>query len=80
MVQGIGYRLFVTQSARKYALTGWVKNCSNGDVEGEAQGSEQNLNSFLDQLQSGHAWAQVDQFHQEPLTEKISEKGFEVKF
>jgi acylphosphatase len=79
-VQGIGYRLFVSQTAKQHALTGWVKNCSNGDVEGEAQGLEKSLNQFLNQLQTGHAWAEVDEIVHETLSEKPEEKGFQIKF
>ena len=37
-VQGVGFRWRLTQIARKYNLTGYVRNLSNGDVETEVQG------------------------------------------
>lgn len=79
-VQGIGYRYFVVQTAKKLALTGWVKNCSNGDVECEVQGEEKNLSAFVHSLKTGHPWARVDQLQQEKISEKEGEQGFEIRF
>jgi acylphosphatase len=79
-VQGIGYRLFVSQLAKKMALTGWVKNCSNSDVAGEVQGPPENLNLFLERLKTGHSWAQVDHLFHEPITEKENEIGFQITY
>lgn len=79
-VQGIGYRYFVIQTARKLSLTGWVRNCSNGDVELEAQGESTHLQNFIALLKRGHAWARVEQLTKEDLAEKPEEKGFEIRF
>jgi acylphosphatase len=43
-VQGVCFRAFVETEAKKLNLTGYVRNCHNGDVKVVAQGSEQNLN------------------------------------
>lgn len=79
-VQGVGYRNFVLQLARKFSLTGWVRNCSNGDVECEAQGSEQDLERFFQQLEVGHPWARVERIAREPMPEKLNEKEFEINY
>ena len=39
-VQGVGFRFFCTMTARKYDLTGWVRNMENGMVEMEVQGDD----------------------------------------
>ncbi|MBI2118423.1 MAG: acylphosphatase [Elusimicrobia bacterium] len=79
-VQGVGYRFFAQGLARRQDLTGWVRNCSNGDVETEAQGQKEHLENFILQLEKGHPWAQVSKIIREPLPEKNSEKGFEIRF
>lgn len=79
-VQGVGYRYFAVQTAKIFSLTGWVRNCSNGDVECEAQGEENDLQNFLEQLTSGHRWAQVNEIEQKKISEKPNEKGFEIKY
>lgn len=79
-VQGIGYRYFVIQTAKKLSLTGWVRNCPNGNVETEAQGTEKNLRDFKTQLESGHSFAHVTQMIQEPIPEKKGEKYFKLEY
>lgn len=79
-VQGMGYRIFAQGLARRKDLTGWVRNCENGDVEAEAQGPLEQLEDFILQLKNGHPWAQVLKIIKETLPEKNSEKGFEIRF
>ena len=45
-VQGVGYRYFVIRCAQELSLTGWVRNCSNGEVEIEAQGPDRSLVTY----------------------------------
>src|SRR5687768_15873254 len=49
IVQGVGFRPFVYNLARRYNLKGWVKNTSAG-VDIEVDGDEKSLNLFLQQL------------------------------
>ncbi len=60
-VQGIGYRYFVLQQAKKLGIMGWVKNLDTGDVELEAQGDKKSLEDFVESLKTGHSWASVRQ-------------------
>jgi hydrogenase maturation protein HypF len=50
IVQGVGFRPFVYQLARKYNLRGWVCNTSE-DVKIEVEGSTENIESFLYNLE-----------------------------
>lgn len=58
-VQGVGYRAWSVRIARKYALSGWVRNRINGCVEILAQGENNNLNLFLSECRKGPLWASV---------------------
>ena len=78
-VQGVGYRLFVSQIARKMSLTGWVRNLSNGDVEAEAQGEDRILELFLLELKGGLPYARVESIRSEKLSEKSGETAFEIQ-
>ncbi len=78
-VQGVGFRHFVNQTARKLSLTGWVRNLEDGDVEAEAQGDETILNQFIHTLKQGHPWARVDSIQSQKLQENRHENNFEVE-
>lgn len=51
VVQGVGFRFAVRNFANKYKLKGWVRNLSDGRVELEAEGREEILNNFIQDLQ-----------------------------
>ncbi|MFO7891343.1 MAG: acylphosphatase [bacterium] len=59
MVQGVGYRFFVSRTARKMNLTGWVKNLPNGEVEIEVEGPKGLIESLIKELPSGNPSAVV---------------------
>jgi len=49
IVQGVGFRPFIYNLADKYELTGFVLNTTQGVII-EAEGSEQNLRTFVDNI------------------------------
>ena len=59
-VQGVFFRSSTKIQADKLALSGWVRNCENGEVEGVVSGAEQQLSNFISWLQQGPRMAQVD--------------------
>ena len=58
-VQGVGFRYWTQGTAEKLGLTGWVRNCANGDVEGVAQGSASAVQRFSELLWQGPHYAKV---------------------
>ncbi|MEE1248950.1 MAG: acylphosphatase [Lachnospiraceae bacterium] len=50
MVQGVGFRYRAKHMADAMALTGTVKNLSDGSVELEVQGEEALIKEYLDRL------------------------------
>ncbi len=46
-VQHVGFRLEVEQLAKRLELTGWIKNCDNGDVEMEIQGPAERIDFLV---------------------------------
>ncbi|MUV39834.1 Acylphosphatase [Lentibacillus sp. JNUCC-1] len=53
MVQGVGFRFSTKQTADELGLFGWVQNNADGTVEMEVEGSEDQLNVFVDKLKAG---------------------------
>ena len=49
-VQGVGFRFTAQRLAEGLDIKGWVKNLPNGAVQLVAEGSEDNLNKLLGQL------------------------------
>jgi acylphosphatase len=60
-VQGVGYRVFVSDLADVLKLNGWVRNLWDGRVEVVAEGERPILESFLTQLKRGPRGAYVTQ-------------------
>ena len=46
-VQGVGFRYTTLSEATLLGLGGWVRNLSNGDVEMEVEGGEEEINQLL---------------------------------
>ena len=58
-VQGVGFRWFVREEARRRDLAGWVQNRSDGGVEVAAAGPDAALDAFEAQLRIGPSGARV---------------------
>lgn len=52
-VQGVGYRMFVVEQARRLDLVGWVRNRSDGTVELMAEGQREDLDELATALRDG---------------------------
>ncbi len=78
VVQGVGFRPFVYQLAKKHNLTGWVLNTS-GSVEIDVEGGQSEADDFLAELKENHppqariSFLEVSQF------EPAGQTGFEIK-
>ncbi len=59
LVQGVGFRYFAIEAARRLELTGWVRNNRDGSVEAVAEGSRPSLERWLDAMRRGPRGARV---------------------
>ena len=60
-MQGVGFRWFVREEARRLGLAGWVVNLPDGDVEVVATGEASSLSRLRMALQVGPTGAEVRQ-------------------
>lgn len=59
-VQGVGYRAFARDQARRLGLAGWVRNEPDGSVRAVAEGPRTVLEQYLHALERGPAMARVE--------------------
>ena len=80
MVQGVGFRYFVSRLARKWQLTGWVRNLPTGEVEIRVEGPKGLIESLIKDLPLGNSWARVH--HVDVNWGKYSGKydGFDITY
>jgi len=58
-VQGVAYRAFTQDAARRRRLTGGVRNLDDGRVEVEVEGTRSDVDTFLGILRTGPPRAEV---------------------
>jgi len=59
-VQGVSFRYYTTQTAKKMGLVGWTMNLADGRVEAVAEGDEETLKQFVLWCKQGPSTARVD--------------------
>ena len=70
-VQGVGFRWFVREEARRLGLSGWVTNLPNGGVEVAAGGEASSLQRLRAALAVGPSGAEVSQL--EDVTDETAQ-------
>lgn len=75
-VQGVGYRAWTAQRARKLRLSGWVRNLTDGTVECVAQGAPEDVEVFVAACHAGPPLARVKQVDSELLLDTDEFTGF----
>lgn len=66
-VQGVGFRFFVVQQALELSITGFVRNNPDGTVEIDAQGSIENMQTFLSLIHKGSPFSKVSDVNTKKL-------------
>lgn len=79
-VQGVGYRFFAQQAARRLGLAGYVGNLPDGRVETWAQGSAADLQAFEEQLREGPPFSGVDDVSREDARSRADFVDFRIAY
>jgi acylphosphatase len=59
-VQGVAFRAYTVDEARRLGVSGWVKNLPDGRVEAEAEGERPALEALVRWCEGGLPGARVD--------------------
>jgi acylphosphatase len=78
-VQGVGFRYTAQALAKRYAITGWVANLSDGRVELEIEGNLDDLNDFIKSLQEEFS-GYIKNVNLEQLSYRGHYHDFSIKF
>ena len=79
-VQGVGYRYFCRSAVESLNITGWVRNVSDGTVELQIQGLENELTKLLSMIEKGPTFSRVDQVDRVQIPIHPDESSFEIKY
>lgn len=79
-VQGVSFRYFTRQIARRLGLVGWVKNLPSGQVEVRVRGAEPVLELFRRELRQGPPASRVDELSEAELAAPGDWRDFQITF
>ena len=77
-VQGVGFRYTACHAANMLGLTGWVKNCYDGTVLAEIQGSREGIDKMNSMLNSGR-YIDISHMDIKNISLADDERSFEIR-
>jgi acylphosphatase len=72
-VQGVGFRWFIREEARRLGVAGWVRNLPTGEVEVLAEGDEAVLSALARTIGKGPPGSRVEVVHRLPEPDTAGE-------
>ena len=78
-VQGVGYRYFAQDAARREGLHGYVTNQDDGTVEVKAEGEAEALERFERQLRQGPSRSRVEHVRIDEVPPDQGNTGFSIR-
>ena len=79
LVQGVGYRVFVRNAAKREHVSGYVRNLIDGRVETVLSGTISSVERVQKVLQVGPTGARIDEFESMEHNEETLSDGFEIR-
>ena len=65
-VQGVGFRWYTREKARRWGLAGWVRNKADGSVEVMVEGTTAAIDGLIEMLRAGPPGATVSDVRRVP--------------
>ena len=78
-VQGVGFRFFTEEAARRERVDGWVRNLPDGRVEISAEGEAGAVERFERQIRRGPSGARVERVDVDDAPAEDRATGFSVR-
>ena len=78
-VQGVGFRYFALDAARRDGLQGYVTNRDDGSVEAVAEGEAEALERFERALRRGPSRSRVEHVMVDEMTPQMQGTGFDIR-
>ncbi|HYK96422.1 MAG TPA: acylphosphatase [Candidatus Dormibacteraeota bacterium] len=78
-VTGVGFRMYVADTARQLRLVGWVANEASGTVHCVAEGPREDLERLLAALRTGPRGAVVDRVDETFSASTDAFRRFEIR-
>lgn len=78
-VQGVGFRWFAHDAARREGLSGYVTNLADGRVEAVAEGEAESVDRFERALRNGPSGARVEHVVVDDLDPHQGHQGFSIR-
>ena len=78
-VQGVGFRYFTQDAARREGLLGFVRNNDDGTVEAVAEGESEALERFERAIRRGPSRSRVEHVTIDEVEPMVSTNSFEIR-
>ena len=78
-MQGVGFRYFALDAARREGLNGYVTNQDDGSVEAVAEGEAEAMERFERALRRGPSKSRVEHVLVDEMTPEMKSAGFEIR-
>ncbi len=76
-VQGVGFRYRAYYAAQACGVSGWVRNCYDGSVEMEAEGTEKAIDDMILAIEKG-TYVRIENMSAKSLP-LHGDHGFEIR-
>jgi acylphosphatase len=80
IVQGVNFRYYTQREARKYSVSGWVRNLADGSVAAVFEGEEEDVEAMVQWCRLGPPGAHVTELIVQPEEYRGEFQSFSVKF
>ena len=78
-VQGVGFRFFAQEAARREGLHGYVSNHDDGSLEAVVEGEAESVERFERKLRQGPSRSRVEQVRVDDMEPGQGHTGFSIR-